>query len=71
MSELMVKRIILRFCLLFFLVMVVKTSPIKKSKRIDLKSCLYPIKGQMVFPDDPQYIQDIKDENTRVTFHPI
>ncbi|CAG8631069.1 24460_t:CDS:2 [Dentiscutata erythropus] len=47
--------------------MVVKTSPIKKFKRIDLESCLNPIKGQMVFPDNPQYFQDITDENTLQT----
>ncbi|CAG8680842.1 10598_t:CDS:1, partial [Scutellospora calospora] len=63
------KKVALQLCLLLFLVIVVKTSPIKNFKR-DLKSCLTSIKGQTVFPNNPNYIQDITDENTRITFHP-
>ncbi|CAG8701401.1 28897_t:CDS:2, partial [Racocetra persica] len=45
--------------------MVVKTAPVQQ-----IKSCLGSVKGQIVFPENPNYAQDIKDENTRVMFHP-
>ncbi|KAF0380386.1 FAD-binding domain-containing protein [Gigaspora margarita] len=72
MSESMIKKVFLRFCLLSLLIIVVKTSPLKKSKKINiLESCPNPIKGQIVYPDNSKYTQDITCENTRVTtFHP-
>ncbi|RIB10397.1 Glucooligosaccharide oxidase [Gigaspora rosea] len=68
MSESMFKKVFLRFCLLFLLIIVVKTTPLKKSKKNILESC--HIKGQIVYPNNSKYTQDVTSENTRVTFNP-
>ncbi|CAG8735019.1 24140_t:CDS:2, partial [Dentiscutata erythropus] len=41
-----------------------------KLQNRDLTSCLAGVQGKLVYPNDPEYYNDLIDENTRISYTP-